>query len=173
MRIATRGCTATTVCLCFVSEQGESAIVWHVDDDVAVTSETVLAAEAAFEGVDAVLMTFEMPVAAVREAISLGRDHGAQVFVQPAPRLANPADADSIPWDQLDVLVPNENEARALLQGDRDLREEDLAGALFRGLAVPNVVVTPRRVGMRRPFRWHDCSVPSPEDRSGRHKRRR
>jgi sugar/nucleoside kinase (ribokinase family) len=32
---------ATTVCLSFVSDDGHSAIIWHIDDDVAVTPETV------------------------------------------------------------------------------------------------------------------------------------
>jgi hypothetical protein len=32
---------ATTICLCFVSDEGESAFVWHVDDDVAARGQSV------------------------------------------------------------------------------------------------------------------------------------
>ena len=37
--------------------------------------------------------------------------------MQPAPLLADPAAAVSLPWDQIDVLVPSEIEAHALLNG--------------------------------------------------------
>jgi pfkB family carbohydrate kinase len=35
--IESRPKVATTVCLCFVGDDGESSIVWHIDDDAAVT----------------------------------------------------------------------------------------------------------------------------------------
>jgi ribokinase len=133
---------STSICLCFVGEHGESAITWHIDDDVAVRPETVRAAGSAFEGVDGVLVTFEVPVPTIWEAIEAGRRTGARVFVAPAPPLANPADAVSLPWDQVDVLVPNENEARALLTGEQDVAASQLASALSRDLAVPTVAVT-------------------------------
>ena len=113
---------ATSICLCFVSDHGDSAIMWHIDDEVAVLPKTVRGAASAIERADAVLVTFEIPVPAIREAISAGRRSGARVVCAPAPLLANPADAASLPWDQVDVLVPNENEARALLAGGRGRR---------------------------------------------------
>jgi len=133
---------ATTICLCFVSDHGDSAIMWHIDDDVAVRPENVRSAVPAIERADAVLVTFEIPVAAICEAISAGRRSGARVVVAPAPPLADPADATSLPWDQVDVLVPNENEARALLAGGEDVPAGELAGALSRQLGVPTVAVT-------------------------------
>lgn len=132
---------ATSVCLCFVSEHGDSAIVWHIDDDVAVRPETVRAAAFALEQADAVLVTFEVPVPTIRETIRAAGSSGARVFVAPAPLLANPADAAALPWDQVDVLVPNELEARALACG-RDVPADQLASALSRDLAVPTVAVT-------------------------------
>lgn len=135
----------TTVCLCFVSDDGESSIVWHIEDDVAVTPETVRAASAAFQRADAVLITFEMPVPAIREAINNAHRCGARVIVQPAPVLADPSSAASLPWDQVDVLVPNEAEARALLsdgQVGHDVPTDGLASALAAGLGVDTVVVT-------------------------------
>jgi len=125
-----------------VSDQGESAIVWHIDDDVAVRPETVHAAGSALDRADAVLVTFEVPVPTIGETIIAGRRSGARIFVAPAPLLANPADAGSLPWDQVDVLVPNENEARALLADSGDMPADHLASALSRELAVPTVAVT-------------------------------
>ena len=133
---------ATSICLCFVSDHGDSAIMWHIDDDMAVLPETVHAAASAIESADAVLVTFEIPVPTIREAISAGRRSGARVVVAPAPLLADPADAASLPWDQVDVLVPNENEARALLADGDDILAEDMAGALSSELGVPTVAVT-------------------------------
>jgi ribokinase len=133
---------ATTVCLCFVSDAGDSAIVWHIHDDVAVMPETVRAAAPAFERADAVLITFEPPVSAVAEAIGSARRGRARVFLQPAPLLAEAAAAAMVPWDQVDVLVPNEAEARALLKDGDDLPVDGLAGALSRELGIPVVVVT-------------------------------
>jgi ribokinase len=133
---------ATTICLCFVSDEGDSAIVWHIDDDVAVMPETVRAAAPAFERADAALVTFEPPVSAVAEAIRSARGCGARVFVQPAPRLANPAEAAAVPWGQVDVVMPNEIEARALLKAGHDLPADELGSALAHELGVPVVVVT-------------------------------
>jgi ribokinase len=137
-----RADATTSICLCFVSDHGDSAIMWHIDDDVAVLPKTVRAAASAIERADVVLVTFEIPVPAIREAISAGRRSGARVVCAPAPSLANPADAASLPWDQVDVVVPNENEARALLAGGEDVAAEDLAGALSHELGVPTVAVT-------------------------------
>jgi ribokinase len=133
---------ATSICLCLVGDEGESAILWHIDDDAVVLPETVSAAAPVIERADAVLVTFEMPVPAIREAIGAGAARGARVFVSPAPVLADPADAGSLPWDRVDVLVPNEVEARALLGGGEDLAAGGLAGALSQRLGVPTVAVT-------------------------------
>lgn len=139
--VESREGVATSICLCFIGDGGESAILWHVDDDAAVSPETVRAAGPAIEQADAVLVTFETPVPTIREAINSASSHGARVFVAPAPALAEPSDADSLPWDRVDVLVPNELEARALL--GRDKRPADqLADALSQRLAVATVAVT-------------------------------
>jgi ribokinase len=143
--VESRAKVATTVCLCFVGDDGESSIVWHIDDEVAVAPRNVHTAAAAIERADALLMTFELPVSTIHETIGVAHRCGAQVIVQPAPVLAGSAGAASLPWDHVDVLVPNEAEARALLsdsRADRDLPADALAGALAAGLDVPTVVVT-------------------------------
>jgi ribokinase len=133
---------ATSICLCLVGDEGESAILWHIDDDVAVLPDNVRAAAPAIERADAVLVTFEVPVPTVRAAIDAGSSGDARVFVAPAPVLANPADAASLPWDRVDVLVSNEVEARALLGVNHDLPVAELAGALSHELGVATVAVT-------------------------------
>lgn len=135
---------ATPVCACFVGDDGETSFVWHIDENVAVTCETVRNAEC-ISTCDAVLVTFEPPLSTIREAIRLAHESGARVFLNPAPALATLGDAASIPWDQVDVLVPNETEGRAILKGignaDRK-RPDELARTLSSELDVPTVVVT-------------------------------
>ena len=136
---------ATTVCLCFVGDDGGSSIVWHIDSGVAVTRDMVRAAAGAIERADAVLVTFELPVPAIREVIGAAHGCGARVIVQPAPVLAAPAGAALLSWDQVDILVPNEAEARVLIGGSRracDLPADELASALAAELSVSTVVVT-------------------------------
>lgn len=142
----TREGAATSICICFVGDDGQTSFVWHIDDDVAVTCETVRSAEPAIRQADAVLVTFEAPVAAIREALILARRCGARVFVQPAPPLADHGAAASLPWENVDVLIPNEVEARAVLEGlapgRQGVHRDDVAAELASGLCVPLVVVT-------------------------------
>lgn len=133
---------ATTMCTCFVGDAGESAIVWRIDEDVTVGLETVRTADPLIKKADGVLVTFEMPVAAIAETIHTAHSCGARVFVQPAPALVDPADRNSVPWEHIDVLAPNQEEARALLGSDDDVSADDLADALAREFQVPMVVVT-------------------------------
>src|ERR1022692_2295837 len=143
-----RGNAATSVCVCFVGDEGETSFVWHIDDEVAVTPGTVLAADLAIERADAVLMTFELPVSTICETVNLASRRGVRVIVQPAPPLADAAAVASLPWDKAGVSVPTRSkppEARALLsvgQTDRHLPAEELASALACELSVPFVVVT-------------------------------
>ena len=137
---------ATSICICFVGNNGQTSFVWHIDEGVAVTPEIVRAAEPALRRADAVLVTFEAPVPTIREVLKLTHRGDAQVFLQPAPPLANRSAAATLPWGNVDVLVPNETEARAILEGigvkRQDLQEADLADALASELGVPLVVVT-------------------------------
>jgi ribokinase len=111
-----------------------------------VTPEIVRCAEPALRQADAVLVTFETPASTIREAITLAHRCDARVFLNPAPALANPAAVATLPWRNVDVLVPNEAEARAILEGlgvsRQPLKTGDLAGALACELSVPLVIVT-------------------------------
>jgi ribokinase len=148
--VEVRAGVASAICVCFVGDDGETSFVWRVGDDVAVTPETVRAAARAIEHADAVLVTFELPAESVREAIDAASRCQARVFVQPAPPLDDPMGAASLPWGRVDVVVPNEAEARALLDArglGQDRVSDRLAEVLARELGVPTVVVTHGEAG--------------------------
>ena len=142
----TREKAATSICICFADDNGQTSFVHHIDEDVTVTPEIVRSAEPALRQADAVLITFETPVSTIREAMTLAHRCGAQVFLNPAPALTDPAAVAALPWRDVDVVVPNEAEARAILEGlgvsRQPLKVDDLAGALASALSVPLVIVT-------------------------------
>jgi ribokinase len=142
----TRERSATSICICFVGDDGQASFVGHIDEDVAVTPEIVRGAESAVRRADAVLITFEAPVSTIREAITLAHRCDARVFLNPAPPLADPPTVATLPWPNVDVLVPNEAEARAILEGlgvsRQPVKIDDLASALACELGVPLVIVT-------------------------------
>jgi ribokinase len=144
--LVTRENAATSICICFAGDNGQTSFAWHIGEDVAVTPDIVRGAEPALRQADAVLITFEAPVSAIRKAITLTSRCDARVFVNPAPALADPAAVAALPWRDVDVLVPNEAEARAILEGlgasRQPLEIADLAGALASELSVPLVIVT-------------------------------
>ena len=140
--VESRKDVATTVCLCLVSDEGDSAIVGTSTTMSPSRQRLCTQLRRRSSAPDAVLMTFELPVPTIRETIKAASRCGARVFVQPAPTLADREGVVSLPWDQVDVLVPNEIEARALLNGGHDLSVDALAEALSRKLPVPTVVVT-------------------------------
>lgn len=136
---------STAVCVCLVGDEGDNSMVWHIDDDVAVTPATVGNAADVLHQVDAVLVTYEMPHESVRAAIEAAADGEALVVVQPAPPFADYSANTSLPWDLIDVLVANEAEARALLghqPGDDGQPRTDLAAAVAAIVGVRTVVVT-------------------------------
>ena len=142
---ARRENAATSVCICFVGSNGQTSFVWHIDEDVAVTSDIIRSAEPALQKADASLITFEAPVATIQESVKLAHRCGAKVILQPAPPLANLSATGTLPWESVDVLVPNETEARAILEGigaKQKPQQADLAEALALELGVQLVVVT-------------------------------
>ncbi len=107
--------------------------MWHIDDSVAIATSTLTAAQPVIDRADAVLVTFEMPFGPLHDLVRAGREAGARVVVQPAPVYYDPALARTLPWDCVDVLVPNQDEARALLAGPG--AAEVPAGELARDVA--------------------------------------
>jgi ribokinase len=142
----TRAEAATSICICFVGSNGQTSFVWHIDEDIAVTPEIVRSAEPALRRADGALITFEAPASTLREAITLAHLCDARVFLNPAPTLTDRTSVAALPWRNVDVLIPNEAEARAILEdlgvSQQLLEEDDLASALAFHLSVPLVIVT-------------------------------
>ncbi|MCK9874372.1 PfkB family carbohydrate kinase [Frankia sp. Ag45/Mut15] len=144
----------TPVCVVHSRPDGEKAVVWRVPDELAPTARTIHEAARGLGGrVGATVVTFEFPAAAA-ELVAAAAAVGRWVVVHPAPALPPAAGAavagdrtallGRVPWDLVDVLVPNEAEARALLVGHPGAAGPArlLADALADHLGVPIVCVT-------------------------------
>lgn len=139
--------TPTPVCICLVGDEDKTAFMWNIADNAAVTVETVLSARPVIQDADAVLITFEVPTQTIDEAIHLAHDCGTPIIVQPAPTLGDRSDPLSLPWQYVELVVPNEQEAFALVPGDGSCTGAELAETIARTLAVSTVVVTRGRNG--------------------------
>ncbi|MCM3882404.1 PfkB family carbohydrate kinase [Frankia sp. R82] len=138
----------TPVCVVHSRPDGEKAVVWRVPDELAPTAGTLDEAARRLGGrVDATLLTFEFPSATAALVTAAARV-SRWVVVHPAPAPAPTADRSAlmaaVPWHLVDVLVPNEAEARALLVGHPGANgpADLLADALVDRLGVPTVCVT-------------------------------
>jgi ribokinase len=74
---------------------------------------------------DLLVISLELPLDRAREAVAVARAHQVPVLLNPAPA----ADVPDELWQSVDLLVPNQSEARALL-GDPAIGDEDAARAL-------------------------------------------
>lgn len=137
----------TPVTLVFTKRDGHAAFIgWKNEGEVIVNSHVVQAAAPVFSKFEALLATFEVSAQAVRAAISLAKKNDTKVFVNPAPPLQAPERVADIPLSDIDVLIPNEWEARLLALGsDPSAKEEDIervVRVLGGDLEVPFVCVT-------------------------------
>jgi ribokinase len=142
--IARRPAAPTPVCVVFTGPDGRNAFVWRLPTEYLITSDVIGGAEQAIRGADAVLLTFEA-AEAIPPVCAIARAAGTLLIVNPAPAPADARELGAVPWDLVDVLIPNEAEARALLPDDHPARAgpaAHLAEAVGRTLAVPLVCVT-------------------------------
>jgi ribokinase len=142
--IARHPTASTPVCVVLIGDDGRNAFVWRVPDELALTGEILGQADGQIRRADAVVVTLEAaePVAHVA---AVARAAGTLVAVNPAPLPAGPSVFAAVPWDLVDLVVPNEAEARALLPAGHRGRvgpAEDLAAAVGETLRVPQVCVT-------------------------------
>jgi ribokinase len=93
------------------SGTGENCIALDTGANELLTAEAVSASEGAISSAQVVLTQLEIPAEAAEAAMKLGRAHGAITILNPAPaRVVAPALLQHV-----DVLTPNQNEARTLL----------------------------------------------------------
>lgn len=127
----------TGVGLPLVEPSGENSIVVVPRANLALTPDDVRAAAGAFEDADFVLLQQELAPETVCEAARIAHDAGTPVILNPAPVLHSTAQMRGL----VDILVPNEHEARAL--ADHDEGTPDAVGkALLDEWSLSHVVLT-------------------------------
>jgi ribokinase len=104
--------TASGVALITVNEMGQNNIVVIPGSNWMLSATDIRNAETAFTGAAAVLIQLEIPIAAVEEAVLMGKKHGAKIILNPAPAQS----LDAALLSNVDYLIPNESEL-ALLTG--------------------------------------------------------
>jgi len=129
----------TGVGLVTLLESGDNCIIGHLGANMRMRPEHVDKAEDVIARSDIVLTQFEVPFETVARAMELGRRHGALTMWNPAP-------AQNVPLDILknvDLITPNETEARILLGLDPDdpISLDDLSERIA-ALGVASAIIT-------------------------------
>ncbi|MEM6710105.1 MAG: ribokinase [Pseudomonadota bacterium] len=127
----------TGAALIFIDDTGENCIGVSGEANEQLTPERVDAQEEAIASADYLLMQLEVPLAAVQRAAEIARNAGTRVILNPAPA------REPLPellLGQIDIMTPNEPEARVLL-GDSSIDDETAARRL-RDQGVRTVVLT-------------------------------
>lgn len=135
--------TPSGVALIMVSEDGENSIAVAPGANGALTPGDVERAERAIAGANVVLLQLEVPLDAVQRAVELAARHGVRTILNPAP--ASPVPDDLL--RSVDVLTPNEHEAR-LLSGS-EAGEVDGAEAAAQALLARGVRAVAMTLGRR------------------------
>lgn len=102
--------TPSGTAMILVEPFGDNRIVVVSGANEAVTEEWVRTQIAAAPEVDVVLVQGEIPMDAITAAMRAGRERGATTILNPAPVREYPDDLLRL----VDILIPNEHEARAL-----------------------------------------------------------
>ncbi len=121
------------------SSSGHNCITIDPGANELLTAGDVSSCEAAFSSAAVVLTQLEIPVAAAEAALACGRALGAVTILNPAPVRSLPPSVLQL----IDVLTPNETEARVLAgrSTDATVAPEEVARALIRS-GVKQVVMT-------------------------------
>src|SRR5579862_8681529 len=112
------------------SGTGENCIALDAGANNLLTAEAVSASEGALSSAQVVLTQLEIPIEAAEAAMKLGRAHRAVTILNPAPARAVPPTL----LQQVDVLTPNQSEARTLLGLEPGTKADpaEMARALLR-----------------------------------------
>lgn len=129
---------ASGVALIFVGPGGENSIAVAPGANARLSPEDVEAAEAEIAAADLLLLQLEVPLPTVERAVALAKRFRARVLLNPAPARAVPDDLIA----RVDLLTPNESEARALLGGPAGAKGPEAAAAALLRRGAGAVVVT-------------------------------
>jgi ribokinase len=122
-----------------LSEDGENRIITDPGANAHLTPADVEAFDAAIAGSRVLLTQMEIPLETVAAALRAARRHGVTTILNPAPAQSVPADVLA----NVDVLTPNQGEARILLglAPDDPTPDAEIARRLF-GMGVGTLVLT-------------------------------
>jgi ribokinase len=130
---------ASGVAMICVDAQGQNNIAVASGANYQLTAEHVREAWAALPHVDLLVMPLETPLETIETAVSLAKQSGTQVILNPAPAQKLPARI----LGGVDVLVPNEPETAQLTGMSISTPEETyLAARQLLSLGVSHVVLT-------------------------------
>ena len=115
---------------------GDNCIILDEGANGRVTAEMTARHEELFEWADTVLLQLEIPTEAVMTAARLGKKHGANVVINPAPMKKLPPEAARLS----DWFMPNRSEAELFLGHEIDSPEAAAREIRERGAA--NVLIT-------------------------------
>lgn len=130
--------TPSGVALIFVDANGENVIVVAPGANDRLQPEHVQQARKAFDSADVLLVQLEVPLDTVTAAVSMAKETGTTVILNPAPARELP---DSL-LKMVDVLTPNETEAARLSGVDPTTMEPGEVGENLLALGVQTVVMT-------------------------------
>ncbi len=123
-----------------VANSGENQIVVIPGSNGLVSVEDVESSEERIRDSDCLLLQLEVPLAAVIRAIELARKHGVRVILDPAPVPSDPV-PDAL--FQVDLICPNETEARRLTQvKDESFESMQLAARKLHQRGAKAVAIT-------------------------------
>jgi ribokinase len=132
----------TGVALIIIDSEGEDIICVAPGANRRLSTDDILAAEAAIQAADCVLLQLEIPLETVEFAIRLASKYHVRVVLNPAPMARLSEDI----LEKVDVLTPNETEA-ARMTGDQVSHPRDLAYNVNRKYGIQNVIVTMGKEG--------------------------
>lgn len=108
----------TPVTVVFGNATGETSFVgWKNDKSVKVDSALVKDQRRLISEADVILITLEVPPEAVSQCIAIAQSYSALTVLNPAPPLDRPYKLSDLPLKKIDLLIPNEWEARELAGG--------------------------------------------------------
>jgi ribokinase len=130
----------TGVAPIFVEETGENIIAIVPGANSYLTPRDVARGRERIKEADVLLTNFEIPLETSLYALETAKEFGCTTILNPAPAPREPVDDELFRF--VDILTPNETEAKGLLgKLDRDMAPEESAGELMeRG--VGTVVMT-------------------------------
>lgn len=107
--------THSGIALIIVDEGGENTIVVAPGANQTLSSKDITLAEGAMEGAKVLLSQLEIPMESVETAISMAKDKGLTVILNPAPARG---DIPASILEKVEILTPNKLEA-SLISGIR------------------------------------------------------